>query len=190
MTLLDGLPVWGLALAIFCLRILDVTVGTMRTISVVQGRIAFSVVLGFCETLIWVSVISQVLQHATQNPFLLLAYAGGFATGNAVGIMLERHLALGNVILRIVTATPDEKLEELLRPRAARVFTLDGHADKERMRLLYVVVRRREAARLIQQAQEIDPDLFFAVDPLRETNAFLPTSLQGTNGWRTEMKAK
>lgn len=188
--MLNGLPIWGLAIAIFCLRILDVTIGTMRTISVVQGRIAFSVVLGFCETLIWVSVISQVLQQATQNPILLLPYAAGFAAGNAVGISIERRLALGNVILRIVTASPDEKLEDVLRLHAARVFTLNGHADREPMRLLYVVVRRREAQRLIQLAQQIDPELFFAVDPLRETNAFLAPPITNSTMWRAAPKAK
>lgn len=190
MTILDGLPVWGLAIAIFCLRIVDVSVGTIRTIAVVQGRTLFSVVLGFCEVLIWITVMSEVLQHATQHPLVLLAYATGFASGNAVGIAIERRLALGMVILRIVSESCGHELAEMFRDRAARVFTFDGRDSHDPMMLIYVVVRRREAKQLIDLAMRVDPDLFFAVDPLRETNAFLSTPLPGPTGWRSVVKMK
>lgn len=190
MTLLDSLPVWGLAIAVFFLRIIDVSVCTLRTIAIVQGRMVFSVCLGFCEVLIWVMVVGQVLKHATDNPLLLLTYASGFACGNAVGILIERQLALGSVILRIVSVTAGPQLAELFRDRAARVFTFDGRDSDESMMLIYVVVRRRMARELIEEAQRYDPELFFAVDPLRETNAFLSTPLPNPSRWRGLAKMK
>ena len=101
--LLDTLPVWALALVIFTLRVVDVSLGTCRTIAVVQGRMKVSVLLGFIEVLVWVTTVTHVIQKAADNGWLLLAYAAGFAFGNAAGIALERRLAMGSVILRIVS---------------------------------------------------------------------------------------
>src|SRR3989304_8159894 len=61
MGFLETLPIWFLAGLIFSLRIFDVSLSTMRTISVVTGRIRFSVFLGFVEILVWVTAISQVI---------------------------------------------------------------------------------------------------------------------------------
>ena len=86
------LPAWALAGTIFLLRIIDVSLGTMRTITVVNGRLRLSVALGFFEVLVWVTAVSQVILRLRDHPILVLAYAAGFAAGNAVGILLERKL--------------------------------------------------------------------------------------------------
>lgn len=55
MDFISGMPVWVLALCIFLFRVADVSLGTFRTISVVQGRLSLSVLIGFFEILIWVT---------------------------------------------------------------------------------------------------------------------------------------
>lgn len=188
--LLDSLPVWGLALAIFFLRIVDVSMGTCRTIAVVQGRIAMSVALGFVEVLIWITTVSQVFQRASGNGWLLLAYAAGFACGNGVGIALERRLAMGSVILRIVSHGAGEVLANALRKHSPRVLTFEGSDDEHAVTLLYVAARRRQVPFLIAAARRVDPDLYYAVDPLRETNWALGPSVPNPTGWRAVAKRK
>ncbi len=187
---MEDWPVWAMAVAIFLLRIGDVSIGTMRTISVIQGRIPLSVGLGFLEVLVWVSTVSQVLNRATESPVLLLAYASGFAAGNGVGVLLERRLALGAVIVRIVSAAPASQLAELLRQHGQHVFQFDGREGDQPVTLSYVIVRRRDAPDIVQRARGIDPELFFAVDPLRESSALLQSPLPGPTGWRAVMKKK
>jgi len=70
-------------------RILDVSLGTLRTVSVVRGRVVLAAVLGFFEVTIWVVAVSKVIT-SFDNPFNVLGYATGFALGNAVGILIER----------------------------------------------------------------------------------------------------
>lgn len=186
---LEGLPVWELAIIIFLLRICDVSIGTFRTIAVVQGRTVVSVILGFFEVLIWVLVMSNVLRHAAQNPVLLLAYAGGFATGNAVGIQLERSFALGHVVLRIISVKSGE-LVERLRSRVQHVSTFVGQDGEKSVMLLFLACRRRDLKELIAEARGIDPELFFAVDPLRESSIDLAQPLPHPTGWRAVFKMK
>lgn len=190
MEYLNSLPVWALALLIFLFRVIDVSLGTCRTIAVVQGHMVTSVVLGFIEVLVWVTTVAHVIQHASDNPLLLLAYASGFAAGNAAGIALERRLAMGTVILRIVSQKAGEPLADTLRHRVPRVFLFEGHDNGNKMTLLYVAVRRRHARQLINAAMQIDPDLFYAVDPLRESNWLLTQAMPNPTGWRAIAKKK
>ncbi|MGB6001136.1 MAG: DUF5698 domain-containing protein, partial [Thermoanaerobaculia bacterium] len=79
------IPVWLLCILIFVLRICDVTLGTVRTVSIVKGYLTLAVVLGFFEVMIWILAVSQVISRINESIFLAIAFAGGFAAGNAVG---------------------------------------------------------------------------------------------------------
>ncbi|MCA9319888.1 MAG: DUF2179 domain-containing protein, partial [Planctomycetes bacterium] len=81
-----------LALVIFLARIGDVSIGTLRTILVFRGRSIPAAVLGFFEVLIWITAAGQVIRNLDAW-YLTIAYAGGFAMGNIVGIWLESKLA-------------------------------------------------------------------------------------------------
>jgi uncharacterized protein YebE (UPF0316 family) len=190
MDFLTTLPVWLLALLIFLLRIVDVALGTCRTIAVVQGRVSISVALGFVEVLVWVTTVTHVVQHATSNPWLLLAYATGFAAGNAAGIALEQRLALGTVILRIVSADSGHEIAERLRRHGPKVIVFDGHDDEKPITLLYVAVRRRDAPKLVKASRGIDPHLFYAIDTLRESNLAYARAIGNPTGWRSVLKKK
>jgi hypothetical protein len=107
-TLLTGI-------AIFLARICDVSLGTIRTIITVQGRSVIAFFLAIFEILIWIAVVSTVVQKAADHPILAVFYALGFATGNIVGIAVERKIALGFMVLRVFTRTAGKSLTERLR---------------------------------------------------------------------------
>ena len=163
------------ALLIFVLRVVDVTLGTIRTISMVNGRVLSSVILGFFEVLIWITVISGVMIAVNESPVLLFAYALGFAAGNGVGILVERRLAIGTQLLQL--------------------FSLDhGHAVAETIRdegqpVTIITCARKKIVSLIKTAQGIDPDIFYVVGSVaglrrRHALATHPT------GWRAVTKKK
>lgn len=185
-----NMPPLVMAGIIFLLRIVDVSLGTMRTITVVQGRVRLSVLLGFFEVFVWLMAISQVLGPVTRNPLLMLGYAAGFASGNAAGILFERKLALGGVILRIITVNTGEQIATMLRERAERVTIFEGQEGRGRVTLLYVICRRRSVQTLLDRARSLDPNLFFAIEPLRETSAMLSQPLPFPTGWRAVLKMK
>ena len=80
---------------IFAARALDVSIGSVRVIFLARGR-RVAAILGFFEVLIWLVVITQIMQNLS-NPVTYIAYAAGFATGTYVGILLEGKLALGHL---------------------------------------------------------------------------------------------
>lgn len=186
---LASLPVWVLGLLVFSLRIVDVSMGTVRTLAVVAGHIRLSVMLGFFEVLVWVFAISQVIQSAARNPLILLMYAGGFAAGNAVGILVERRLALGRRVLRIISSR-GEAIAEALREAGQPVTIFRGEGrDGERI-LLYLLCERRDVTRWVELARELDPPMFFVVEPAFESSMLQPMPLPSATGWRAWMKKK
>ena len=92
MELFESVPVWILAGLIFSFRVIDVSLGTVRTLMTVQGRIGTAFMLGFIEICIWTMAIAQVITNVADHPLLVVAYAGGFASGNALGIVVERDV--------------------------------------------------------------------------------------------------
>ena len=92
-----------LGLLIFLARVVDVSLGTIRTIVIVQGKTLVAFVLGFIEVLIWITIVSTVVHRITETPVLVLFYALGFATGNVVGIVVEKRLGFGVIILRVIS---------------------------------------------------------------------------------------
>lgn len=95
-----------LALLIFVLRIVDVSLGTLRTLSVVQGHVRASMMYGFAEVLVWSFAVTRVFVGPSPTP-LLISWAAGYAAGNAVGIMLERRFARRRVVYTLLTSNPD-----------------------------------------------------------------------------------
>lgn len=168
MGLFEGWPVWAVGLAIFLLRVTDVSLGTVRTICIVQGKLALSVVLGFFEVLIWICGASHVIATIRSHPQLALAFAAGFAAGNGVGILVERAVALGSVALTIISTHRGLEIAAHLRAHGQRLTTFDGEGRDGAVTMLYTTCARRRLRDLLEQARELDPTLFYTVEPLRE----------------------
>jgi uncharacterized protein YebE (UPF0316 family) len=190
MQALNDLPVWALALLIFGCRVVDVSMGTLRTITVVQGRIRLSVVLGFFEVLVWITAVSQVITGVKDSPVLLLAYAAGFATGNAVGILLERRLALGAVVVRIISIETGNAIANALRADGWALTTFLGEGRDGPVTLIYLTCPRRELDAILVRARAVDPEVFYAVEMVREWSRDLGHPLPLSTGWRAAFQRK
>src|SRR4030065_487577 len=95
-----GLPAEVFPLAIFLMRTLNMTLGTLRTLAVIRGRSASAWLRGFFESLALVLSTVGVFEELV-NPGRLLAFAGGYATGGYIGMVIESRLAPGHALLRI-----------------------------------------------------------------------------------------
>ncbi len=117
-------------------RVLDVSFGTLRIIYLAQRRKIIVPILGFVEVLIWLIVISQVMQNLT-NPVYYIAYALGFVIGNYIGISLEEMLAIGNLMVRVVTRIDDTRLITTLRNHNYKVTIVDAEGLMGPVKILF-----------------------------------------------------
>ena len=184
------LSVIAMGIAVFFCRIVDVSLGTIRTISTVQGQTALAFFLGLVEVAIWVTVVSTVVLNVRSSPILVFFYASGFATGNAVGIMVERKMAFGFLILRVISRTAGGSIARRLREQGQSVTTFVGEGLKGPVTELYVVCRRRDMKRLLAVALEEDPEAFYITEQARDVRKVLQPHARPITGWRAILKKK
>ena len=156
-TLLVGIAVFGA-------RIVDQSISAVRTISIVQGRKRTAFFLGFVEVTIWLTVISQVLHKVKDEPWLGLFYALGFSTGNYLGILLEQRLAIGNLVLRVISARQGRGMAEAIRAIGFSVTTFTGEGRFGPVTEVLVVCPRRRLADVLTVVRGIEPDAFYLTE--------------------------
>lgn len=162
-------PVLGGALLIVFARIADVSLGTLRTVAVIHGRKFAAWSLGFVEVLIWVLVVSSVIQTVRENWVNAIAYALGFATGNFVGIAIEQYFAFGHQIVRVFTRA-GPLVAEKMRGAGLGVTEFEGKGRDGPVTMLLIEVERRKAREVVDLARDIDASCFYTIDDIRETS--------------------
>lgn len=176
------------ALAVFLARVLDVSIGTLRTMLVVQGRVALSVTLGFFEVVLWMSALTFVFSQLERYPWLLLAYAAGFATGNALGIRMEQWLAIGLVEVRILSDDWTSYATRRLFEAGWSPTVFPGQNTAGANMMICVISARKKLGKLLDLVRELDHDMAFTIIPVRQhasaLQAWQPT------GWRAILKRK
>jgi len=158
--------VWMVGL-VFSLRIIDVSMGTIRHIVSVQGRAFLAAIIGFWEVIIFLVAISQVLSSVRENLWLALAYGGGFATGTWFGIKLEERIALGMRMIRVITTRANDELVETLRGKGFGVTVLRGEGLSGPVYVLFSVVKRCLVPNFKGIVQERAPQSFLTIEDTR-----------------------
>lgn len=153
-------------LLIFLARLSDVSLGTIRMIMVIRGKRILAACIGFLEASIYVLAISKVLS-AMNNPLNVLAYASGFATGNYVGIFLEGKMALGSIIVQVISEYKVTELVEKLRASGFGVTVIEGEGRNGIRRLLNVSLQRKNLSKLYNIIDNHDKDAFVTVTDAR-----------------------
>lgn len=146
-------------------RIIDVSLDTIRMVSVVQGRRAFAAVLGFFEAIVYICAVAKVLLNMNQ-PVYALAYGLGFATGTYLGMLIEQRLAFGKQLVFLLTPKGAE-LAEVLRAGDYRVAEVKGHTRDGDLTILCVEILRRDAQKLIRLASVVDDRCVSIVHDIR-----------------------
>lgn len=161
-----SIDVWLSAGLIFALRVLDMTLDTLRVLVVMRGRKGIAWVLGFMQALIFVLAISSVLK-GLDNPLNILGYAAGFATGNVVGILIEGRLAIGHVHLSIVSPRWGSAITERLRSEGYAVTEVPARGRDGTVSLLSCSVLRKHVNQIHKVVNEIDSEAFITAEDVR-----------------------
>lgn len=159
-----------LPIVIFLARTADTTLGTIRTIMISKGRRNIVRLVGFFEVLIWIVAISQLMKHFT-NVFSYLAWAGGFTMGSYLGFLIENKIALGQRMIRIITSLDPAAFFEALKEQNQGYTAVDGHGSKGPVKVIYVLVNRKNLPSILPIIDEHLPNTFFSVEEVVDTRA-------------------
>ena len=166
----SSLFTWGvLPLLIFVARIADMSLDTMRIITIGQGRRFMAALLGFFEVAIWLSVARQVIVHLP-NPLCFWAYAAGFATGNYVGMMIEERLASGVQMVRAVVNQDPAPIIAALRDNGYGATLMTGQGLKGPVSIIFTIVDRSRCRDVVLLIESINSKVFYTIEDLRSVS--------------------
>ena len=158
---LFALP-WG-PFVIFGLRIIDVSLDTMRVLSAVRGARWVAAGLGFFQAMIWLVVVGNAIKYL-DSIWHVLGYAGGFGAGTLVGISIENALAYGVATVRVVSRQGGVEIADALRKRGYGVTEFGGQGRDGRVEILNSVVQRQDLEEVMRIVEQWDPSAFVTVE--------------------------
>jgi len=157
--------IWGVFL-IFALRVIGVTLATVRVLIMTRGKKLLAASIGFFEVLVYALAIGYVVNNLS-NVWNLLGYSLGFAVGTLMGMWLEERLALGYASVRIVSKYRGHALADAIRDAGYGATIEWGQGRNGTVGLVVATVRRKEVATVCTLADQVDPGAFVTVEETR-----------------------
>lgn len=168
---------YGIPVLIALARICDVSIGTLRIIFLSKGLKLWAPILGFFEVSIWLLAISKVMENLT-NPINYIAYALGFSMGNYIGMYIENRIALGMVVVRIITKRDSQELVAALRERKYSVTVVDAEGNKGPVNIVFTVIKRSDIKTITPMILHYNPQAVYSIEDVRHaSDAHFPTEM-------------
>jgi len=181
---------WGTlvftTLLIFCARICDVTLGTLRIVFISRGEKNIAPLFAFVEMMIWLFAIRQIFTNLTSLPYYF-AYAAGFASGVFVGLSVEEKIAMGLRMIRIVTRKDAGELVGALRARDFGVTSVAAEGNSGPVNIVYSVIKRSDVPQYIEMVKTFNPNAFYSIEDIRFVSEGIFPARRAFNG-RSDMK--
>jgi uncharacterized protein YebE (UPF0316 family) len=156
---------WLAAGLIFSLRLLNTAVATFRMMMTARGRSNLSVVLSFFEAILYVFTLTFVVSDLN-NWLSITAYALGYALGNFTGQWIDRKLAIGHMLLQVITSTHSISLTKALRDAGFAVTEIDARGKDGAVTVLKVGVMRKNQEKVREIVTSIDPSAFVTAESM------------------------
>lgn len=160
-------PVFGY-IFIFIARVVDMSLDVFRLLMLTRGYALPAAVLGFFEVAVFVLALGTVLYGGLNDPIKVVAYAGGFATGNLIGALIEEKMAFGYVVVQVFPARSIcNELIIQLREKNYGVTRIAGEGRFGPRDILVVTTKRKNLPYIIKTIDQVAPETFFSISDIR-----------------------
>ena len=158
-----------LPLLIFLARVSDVTLATMRVMFIMSGTRRWAAFLGFFESFIWLIAIGQIIQNI-DNVYSYIAYASGYATGTWVGMFVESKIAMGRVIVRIITKTDTDFFRQWLKEHSYRFASVSAYDHEGNANIIFTVVQRKRLKSFVHTIHRFHPEAYYTIEGVKSVS--------------------
>lgn len=156
-----------LPVLVFVAEMCVVTLSTIRIIFVSRGMKGLASILGFFEICIWLFAIGQIMQNLSHIG-CYLAFAAGFTIGNYLGILIERRLGIGTLVVEVISNRDTADLIQRLKLAGFGVTCINGEGAMGPVKIVYTVIKRKELPNVVSRIQAFDPKAFYSVHDIHE----------------------
>lgn len=151
-----------LCLKIFCVRIMDVSLGTARTIITVKGKSLLASTIGFFEVFIWFIIVREALNTDETSILIAISYSLGFAVGTFVGSKLSNKFIQGNLNIQVITRKKEIAKDIRKEGYGVSILNVTGQEENEKYMLL-IEINNNKMTELNSLIRKLDKDAFLMV---------------------------
>ena len=182
--------IYGLIFLPFA-RIADVSLQTLRIIFTSRDKIKIAPIVGFFEVFIWLLAIGQLFNNIT-NIFYYFAYAAGFATGNFIGILVERKLSIGLLSIQLILKKDPAPLLSSLKDVGYGLTTLESEGKTGKNTMVILIIKRKNLDEVLEIIEKSYPNAFISIEQVQTVKggAFPPSLRKHKYVIKRQKKAK
>jgi uncharacterized protein YebE (UPF0316 family) len=155
-----------LCVKVFFVRILDVSLGTIRSIVTIKGKIKVASFIGFIELFVWFVVVKEALNTDNNSIFIAISYAGGFATGTYLGGFISNHFIKIKLGVQAILSKKDDELVKSIRESGYAVSVIDvkGQNRNDSKYMLFIEIDSDRYNHLTKLIKHLDNQAFIVVN--------------------------
>lgn len=135
-----------LIIKIFFARIIDVSLGTYKTLLTVKGKMILPTIIAFIEIIIWFYVAREALMINERSFLIPVSYAAGYAVGGLIGSALSNKLI--NSVMEVKIYNFNKKIIDYLNENKIDYY----HFNKK---LIVFYLSKKEDDHKIDKIHEI-----------------------------------
>ena len=157
------MDLFSAALIIFCLRLADQSLGTMRARLVSRNKPVYGALIGLIESVIWIIAVAKVINDINE-PILIAGYAIGFSAGTILGYYAER------IVIRVFAPIKSPSVAEPLREKGFGVTVINGEGKDGTVKIYWCIIPRRKLKSALQIIKKVNPDAYVTTDSANPTS--------------------
>ncbi len=159
------MKIFLLCLKIFFARILDVSLGTVRTIVTVKGKKIYAALIGFIEVFIWFLVARDALNVEVNNIFIPFSYSLGYATGTLLGGFISEKVISGNLTVQVILSNQNTEIIDRIRKQGYAVSVIDAKGQNDDKKyMLFMEINKNKLNTLKELIKDLDNKAFIVVN--------------------------
>lgn len=150
-----------LCLKIFISRIIDVSLGTLRTMFIVKGNKIVSASIAFIEIMIWFYAAREALVSTESSILIAISYALGYATGTFIGTYFNELFISGIYNIEVISNKINKNDILKIKKNNFGVSVLKTIDNKN---ILFLSINKKRYKECIKLIKTIDKDSFIVVN--------------------------
>ncbi len=159
------------ALAIFFLRIINISLDTIRVELVIKRKKMISFIISSVASLVSIFAIAKAI--TSNNWVLMIAYCLGYGVGTVIGITLNEKFSKGYFEVTIISHE-HEKVERILTKKGFGITKMYGYGErkKKKFQMLMSIVPFENYKELHDSIKKMDRDAIITAKNLSGAEGF------------------
>ena len=149
---------------IFVARLIDVSLGTFRTINTVKGKNFVASLIGIVEITVWFLVVKEALNTDNNSNWIVFSYALGFSVGTYIGGIISGIFIKTNYEVQVILTSKNNEVLDVLRKSGYGLTILEAIGNNNSKYMLYIQIKNKSLNKLKNIIHKYDQKAVIAVN--------------------------